>query len=393
MRYSTRNFLTFIGVVWLGHVSGLKSPSDRHFASVAAGDKPSNLLQSDSFSYEMGTASVLRLNGGGSKKKLEEQVDSTVGLKISAAILIPSLVLLIAFRDKWLKFFDKEKLQAKTLEILHELDALPNYISYTVYIIGMAFWELIGASTIPVETAAGMVFGWDGFILSGSGKLLGATIAFIIGRYGILAEWIEGKLSSNSFLQLVRRSTDKNPLLVAFLFKCSAFPETIKNYGSAIVKPIELWMFILATCIHGWTFSALWTYLGVDAAARLETADLPADRLLEFLLGAALLNGIIVSPLVMAYWIQSLKSHDKPKTKPVVQPPPKKENVVLKQAKQWAVENKLPQKVMARANAIASDTWESVEQETKDRLRRLVLSSEELLEKQREKSTNQSKEK
>ena len=167
-----------------------------------------------------------------------------------AVVLMPTMALLWFSRDKWIGLFSKAKLESKTLEILNELNSMPKHYSYTIYIAGMALWETIGLSTIPVETAAGMVFGWTGLFLSGGGKLIGAMIAFLIGRYGILAQWIHDKFSQNSFLQLVQDSTEKNPLKVAFLLRFSCFPEPIKNYGSAILSPIRFFMFVLATAVH-----------------------------------------------------------------------------------------------------------------------------------------------
>jgi uncharacterized membrane protein YdjX (TVP38/TMEM64 family) len=210
-------------------------------------------------------------------------------------------------RASWLGLFDKEKLLAKTLEILNHLDEQPKAISYTTYVLGMAVWETVGLSTIPIETASGMVFGWTGFVLSAVGKLLGAIIAFCLARYSSLATFFQKQLATNEVLHLVEDSAASHPLQVAILMKLSCFPETIKNYGSALLFPIRLWMFIAATVAHGWTFSALWTYLGVDTAKRLDVASLPTDQILQFLLTLALINGVVVSPLAMAYWLKSLR--------------------------------------------------------------------------------------
>lgn len=226
---------------------------------------------------------------------------------VKVGFAVTAIAVLYVYRDQWMSLFDKEFLQSKTLQILNDLDSLPKYQSYGVYTIGMAIWETFGLSTIPVETAAGMVFGWKGFIMSGVGKLLGAVFAFSLARYGILASWIKEKLGTNSFLQLVEESATNDPFLVSILLKFSCFPETIKNYGSAILSPIKLWMFIFGTVVHGCTFSALWTYLGVDTALRLENPSLPADKLLQSLLSLALVNGIVISPLAMAYWIKTLQ--------------------------------------------------------------------------------------
>jgi uncharacterized membrane protein YdjX (TVP38/TMEM64 family) len=248
---------------------------------------------------------VLQVRGG--KDALPASKPENLKTGVTVGVTASLLWLLWTFRESWMGLFDKDKIQAKTLEILHELNAFPKYRSYSLYTIGMAIWETFGLSTIPLETAAGMVFGWHGFMLSAVGKLLGAVLAFSLARYGILAEWVHQKLSSNSFLQLARESAGSNPLLVLCLLKCSCFPETIKNYGAAILHPIQLWMFVFGTIGHGWTFTALWTYLGVDTAMRLEDPSMPANTLLQTLLSLALINGLVVSPLAMAYWVRNMK--------------------------------------------------------------------------------------
>jgi len=54
-------------------------------------------------------------------------------------------------------------------------------------------------------------------------------------------------------------------------------------------------------------FTALWTYLGVDAAARLENALLPSNIALQCSLVVAALIGLVGSPLLMAWWIRDMK--------------------------------------------------------------------------------------
>jgi uncharacterized membrane protein YdjX (TVP38/TMEM64 family) len=207
-------------------------------------------------------------------------------------------------RAVWTSLFNKEKLQQSAVATLSRLNELPKVSSYSSYILGMALWEAAGLSTIPVETAAGMVFGWpDGFVLNAVGKLTGAALAFGLGRSPILGPTMQQQFATNKFLQSIQATTRQNPLRTAFLLKIGPLPETIKNFGSAFLKPIRWWMFLLATMIHGWTFSALWTYLGVDTAARLEDVQglLPPDRVLQLLLALALVNGIAISPLSMVW--------------------------------------------------------------------------------------------
>ena len=65
------------------------------------------------------------------------------------------------YRKPLFSVFNKQKLQDYTLHTLQKLNDLPYLYSRLVYTIGMIVWECLGMSTIPVETAAGMVFGWS----------------------------------------------------------------------------------------------------------------------------------------------------------------------------------------------------------------------------------------
>jgi uncharacterized membrane protein YdjX (TVP38/TMEM64 family) len=244
-----------------------------------------------------------------SKQEVQVQVQASPRTRNAAIVVGTGMTsyLLWVYRARWMGLFDKEKLLEKTLGILHHLDEQPKHISYSLYMLGMAVWEALGLSTIPVETASGMVFGWAGLYLSAIGKLAGAVVAFCLARYGVLAAFIQEKLSKNQVLKLLEDSAASNPLRVAFLVKLSCFPETLKNYGSSLLLPIRLWMFTFATMVHGWTFSALWTYLGVDTAMRLKDPSIPVDGKLQILLTMAIVNGVVVSPLAMAFGIKTLK--------------------------------------------------------------------------------------
>ncbi len=266
--------------------------------------------------YSQDTQQMLRtIRAGGTgknNKKKELTAEEEKAQKIKRAVLIigstAALYGLFHTRSTWIGLFDKEKLQAKVVDSLEKLNSFPYLYSRSVYTLFMAIWECLGMSTIPVETAAGMVFGWSAIYWSGIGKFLGAALAFGLGR-GALSSFVEEKLSSNEFLNLVKSSTADNPLLVVTLIKLSCFPETVKNFGSAILRPIQWWMFLLGTVVHGLIFTSLWTYFGVDTAARLKDVEglLPPDRRLKVLLTLALINGAVVSPLSMYYWMRTLK--------------------------------------------------------------------------------------
>jgi uncharacterized membrane protein YdjX (TVP38/TMEM64 family) len=223
----------------------------------------------------------------------------------------------------------------------------------------MAVWEFCGLTTIPVETAAAMVFGWTALAVSLAGKMLGALSAFCLGRFW-LADIVRAKLmnsssssdtdgtgkSSSPWQVLWASPEDANassskgttgtgstttaavtisPLQTALLMKFSCFPEAMKNFGCSLLLPVQLWMFVLATAVHGGCYTALWTWLGVDTAKRLQHHHasvssvsvssvsqsqivlLPANVPLQVTLVFAGVIGVVVSPLLMAWWLRTLK--------------------------------------------------------------------------------------
>lgn len=203
------------------------------------------------------------------------------------------------------QLFDKHFLQDKTLELLQ--GANDNQFGIVYYILGMAAWETIGLSTIPVETAAGIAFGLKRAIVASlTGKLLGATIAFGLGRY-VLQHWVRRQLATNDNFQLIEASVAHKPLGTAILLKYSCFPEFVKNFGAALLQPIPFWGFLVATTIHGGPFTCLWSWLGDDTARRLQSPDLPANRALQTTLVVAMAVGLVLSPAAMAFWIQDLR--------------------------------------------------------------------------------------
>ena len=304
-----------------------KVVSTMYFASFSHPRRGANEVINPTFDiYEQHTQQILRAIRAGGAAKIKEKSEpgkvpssssswqQSENVKNFCLVLTSTAALYGLFhtRSTWMSLFNKEKLQSSVVESLENLNSFPYVYSRSLYTLFMAIWECLGMSTIPVETAAGMVFGWSGFYYSGLGKLLGASLAFGLGR-GALSSFVETKLSSNEFLGLVQTSTQDNPLLVVILMKLSCFPETVKNFGSSILKPIQWWMFLLGTSVHGLTFTALWTYLGVDTAAKLKDTEglLPPDQRLKLLLTMALINGAVVSPLSMYYWIRTLKQKQK----------------------------------------------------------------------------------
>ncbi|KAL7572632.1 hypothetical protein ACA910_010384 [Epithemia clementina (nom. ined.)] len=250
-------------------------------------------------------------------------------------------------REAWLPYLlDQQKLQDAVVQLLQGLrppeqgSAWTKVRGYWVYGAGMTLWELLGLSTIPVETAAGMVFGWPwAAVASGSGKLLGASLAYGLGKWKLQAAVQNHALVRNNALcQLLAAQQPSRPSLApttiptttttpttsaspisypkphapivsALLMKFSCFPELIKNFGTAALLPsVTFGWFFLATFLHGISFTLLWTWLGVETALQLEQPGTPTSPVLQAILFFVLfILGFVLSPVSMAWWIRDLQ--------------------------------------------------------------------------------------
>lgn len=224
------------------------------------------------------------------------------------AVLATMGLLLYVTRSYWQPLCDKEYIQAATLRYLrYYIPDAASWQSLVGYAAALAVWEMLGLATIPVETAAGMVFGPRAFVASLAGKVLGATLAFGLGRV-LLRNKIQQHVLRNGdkgLLPLLRYNTVP-PLPTALLMKFSVFPELLKNVGTAILfaDSVRLWHFWMATALHGGLFTAVWTIVGLQAAEHA----VPAFWTRIFV-PTVLAVGVGLPPLLMASWARTLRAN------------------------------------------------------------------------------------
>ena len=255
---------------------------------------------------------LVRLEGGAkSSKPINRTPPTDLLARAKSAVLVSMVAALCyaAFTNR--QIFKKEVLLERTLDLLNQVNQSPRGLVY--YILGFTVWECVGLSTIPVETAAGMAFGFhQGVLGSTCGKLLGASAAFLIGRT-FLQDWVRERLANNVNFRLSEQEVTYRPIATALMLKYSCFPEFVKNYGSSLLKPIPLWAYVGATLLHGGPFTLLWCYLGMDSHKRMQDHSHPPDPILKAGLIVAGIVGFVVSPLGMAWWIRDLRHRQKQK--------------------------------------------------------------------------------
>lgn len=192
-------------------------------------------------------------------------------------------------------------------------------------------WEIFVGITTPVETAAGMAFGVkQGIIASAFGKIGGAIIAFLIGKYA-LHDFVRRKLEGNEMMSLVENSIENNPIGVALIWRFSFLPEFMKNFGLALL-PLKTTHFMTAVFLHGFPFTCLWTCLGAEAGKLARGVVSTPSQTLKIMVGGVyilgenrmhvlkssiivnranylvfFISGFFVSPALVGAWIKSLQ--------------------------------------------------------------------------------------
>lgn len=138
-----------------------------------------------------------------------------------------------------------------------------------------------------------MAFGIKrGIIASAIGKMGGAVLAFLIGRYA-LQDYVQKKLEGNEMMDLVEDSIKENPIGVALIWRFSFLPEFIKNFGLALL-PLRTIHFMTAVFLHGFPFTCLWTCLGAEARKSLTLQAAPSQTLKIMVTGVYILGEVII---------------------------------------------------------------------------------------------------
>lgn len=147
-------------------------------------------------------------------------------------------------------------------------------------IVFVAMYIIITVAFLPasvVTLGAGAVFGIvKGTIFVFIGAMLGATAAFLIGRY-LARDWVANKVSDNRIFKSIYDAIEKEGRKIIFLVRLSpAFPFNLLNYALGLTN-VSLVDYVLGTLgiIPG---TILYVYLGgVVGSAAAGREKTPAE--------------------------------------------------------------------------------------------------------------------
>lgn len=196
------------------------------------------------------------------------------------------------------KYFNLPEVLRNTLIWIESLGFWSPIMFIIIY--NLATLLLIPGSVLTM--GGGVIFGvFRGSIYVFFASTLGATIAFIIGRY-ISRDWVCQQLSQHPKFEVVDRAVVKEGFKIVFLTRlCPLFPFNLLNYAFGVMQ-VSLKDYILGSLgmIPG-TF--MYVYLGslVGDIALIGTSQQPTSFNIEVTKWMINIVGLIVTVLVTIY--------------------------------------------------------------------------------------------
>lgn len=192
------------------------------------------------------------------------------------------------------------QIQQSLVGLVEWIDGL-GAIAPVVFVLAYILITVVFLPASVITLGAGLVFGVvKGSILVFIGAMLGATAAFLIGRF-VARDWIAKKVEDNRFFNSLDNAIADEGLKLIFLIRLSpAFPFNLLNYALGLTK-ISLRNYILGTTgiIPG---TIMYVYLGslIGDVAMLGTGEAPANPFIDWTIKILIFVTIVAISLYIA---------------------------------------------------------------------------------------------
>ncbi len=184
-------------------------------------------------------------------------------------------------------------------------------ISWLVYI---GLYVLATVLMLPgsiLTLGAGFLFGVGyGYLMVAVGSVLGATLAFLIGRF-MARDWVEGKLSQlPKFAALDRAVSERGALIVLLTRLSPLFPFNLLNYALGLTSvPVSVYMGVSWVGMIPGTL--LYVYLGSLGSnlSTLLTGGVSTEGFGGWLFYVGLAATLILTVVITRIATQTLNKH------------------------------------------------------------------------------------
>ncbi len=177
--------------------------------------------------------------------------------------------------------------------------------SYPVFVLLYAAATVLMLPGSVLTLAAGFVFGLGkGVVIISVSSVLGATLAFLVGRY-VARDWVLGKIASVPRFQALDSAIGQHAALVVLLTRLSPlFPYNLLNYALGLTQ-VRLATYVLVSWVGMMPGTFLYVYLGYAGS---DLADLFSGEVGESPYRAALFYVGLAASLALVFWIARISS-------------------------------------------------------------------------------------
>lgn len=207
--------------------------------------------------------------------------------KLIAVMVVAAVVVVAA------KYFGIREGLQRVLAWIEALGAWAPVAYILFYAVACVFW--IPGSLLTL--GGGFLFGiGGGLVYVTLGATLGATLAFLAGRY-LFRQWVTERLGHNLKFQALDEAVGREGWKMVLLVRlCPLFPFPVTNYGFGITR-ISLKEYVLATCVGMLPAMVVLVYIGslAGSLANLDARGGTRSPLEWALYGVGLLMAIVVT--------------------------------------------------------------------------------------------------
>ena len=167
--------------------------------------------------------------------------------------LVLALALVVAFR-----FFDAQQFFRDALAFMANLGPLGPILFVGLYIVACVF--LLPGSVLTL--GAGAIFGFvQGAVATSVGATLGATCAFLVGRY-LARDWVARRVAGNAKFAAMDEAVAREGWKIVFLTRLSpVFPFNVLNYAFGLTR-VRLRDYFFASWLGMIPGTFLYVYIG-----------------------------------------------------------------------------------------------------------------------------------
>ena len=171
----------------------------------------------------------------------------------AAIFAILALALVVVFR-----FFDAQQLFRDALAFIAKLGPLGPILFIGLYIVACVF--LLPGAILTL--GAGAIFGFvQGAVATSVGATLGATCAFLVGRY-LARDWVARRVAGNARFAAMDEAVAREGWKIVFLTRLSpVFPFNVLKYAFGLTR-VRLRDYFFASWVGMIPGTILYVYLG-----------------------------------------------------------------------------------------------------------------------------------